>query len=567
VPAPRAAGARRLAVVVQATLAAPRWLVADWACATAGVLDAGSHLWRAGPSGSVDVTGQPWNEVAPPPLWRDTAGASPPRASGEGQGPPEVPLWKRLAYLLQPRAELLLAANGPVEWPGTLFPYQVEGVRALLGRETLLLADDMGLGKTIQASAALRILGLQRQVEAALLVAPASLLGQWRKALRRWAPELRLSTVRGPVAERVWQWAAPAHVYLTSYETLREDCSDNPQSPPRRRLWDLVVLDEAQRIKNRDAEVSRKVKQLRRRRAWALSGTPLENSIEDLASVLDFVTPAREGGPAARTSAPRALLEKLHTLQLRRRKADVLPQLPPKIVSQIELPLAGAQRESYERAEREGVLQLRERGAQVRIDNVLDLLIRLKQICNVCPATGQSAKLDDLQARLATLALEGHRALVFTQFTDQRHGARALAARLRAFQPLLYTGDLSLPQREAVLRAFKEDRRHKALILSLRAGGYGLNLQEASYVFHFDRWWNPAVELQAEDRSHRLGQVLPVNVYTYTCEGTVEERIDEVLRQKQRTFDELIDDATLDVRALLTEEDLFGLFGLLPARG
>jgi SNF2 family DNA or RNA helicase len=423
----------------------------------------------------------------------------------------------------------------------------------------------------VQACAALRILALRGQVESSLLIAPANLLGQWRQALRLWAPELRLSTVRGPAGERAWQWKAPAHVYLTGYETFREDCSDNPHSPPRRRLWDLVVLDEAQRIKNRESEISRKTKLLRRRRAWALTGTPVENSLDELASVLEFVTPQRE---AATRGAPSrgTLQEKLRTLQLRRRKADVLPQLPPKLTTQVALPLTGAQRESYDRVEREGVLQLRERGDQVRVDNVLDLVIRLKQICNFCPATGQSAKLDDLQQRLATLRQEGHRALVFTQFVEGRYGARALAARLQAFRPLLYTGQMSVPQREAVVQEFKEDPSRRVLVLSLRAGGYGLNLQEASYVFHFDRWWNPAVERQAEDRSHRLGQQHPVHVYSYVCEGTIEERIDRVLREKQSLFDEIVDEiaaesaladeSSLDLRTALSGDELFGLFGL-----
>ena len=216
------------------------------------------------------------------------------------------------------------------------------------------------------------------------------------------------------------------------------------------------------------------------------------------------------------------------------------------------------------RAERDGVFQLRERGPDLRIENVLELIIRLKQICNSDPTTGRSAKLDDLSQRLATLEAEGHRALVFTQFTDDKHGARAIAAQLEAYRPLLYTGDLSSRQRDVVLREFKEDRRRKVLILSLRAGGHGLNLQEASYVFHFDRWWNPAVERQAEARSHRLGQEHPVHVYTYTCEGTIEERIDAVLRAKQRLFDELVDDVSIDLGAALSRNDLFGLFSVVP---
>src|SRR5205823_5800736 len=140
---------------------------------------------------------------------------------------------------------------------------------------------------------------------------------------------------------------------------------------------------------------------------------------------------------------------------------------------------------------------------------------------NFDPATGASSKLDDLRERVATLAAEGHKALVFTQFANAEYGARAIAARL-GVPALAYTGDLTMAAREEVLRRFRADPAQRALVLSLRAGGQGLNLQEASYVFHFDRWWNPAVEDQAEARSHRLGQLVPVNVYTYTCSHTIE---------------------------------------------
>lgn len=471
---------------------------------------------------------------------------------------------QRLAQLLQPPAELLLAPGGPLDWRGELFPYQRDGVDALLTRDALLLADDMGLGKTIQAVAALRVLFRQRRIESVLLVVPASLVTQWRRALREWAPELRTSTIKGPAGDRAWQWRSQAHVFVTSYETLRQDFTTNTQSPPRRRVWGVVVLDEAQKIKNRDSELSQKCKRLPRLRAWALTGTPLENAVDELASICEFATPWKEDDASLRLEPGAALLARHAQLQLRRRKADVLPQLPPKTVVELPIALAPRQQRSYDRAERDGVVHLRELGRTVTVAHVLELIQRLKQICNTCPESGESAKLDDIEARLDVLVAEGHRALVFSQYVDTVHGVRAVESRLARFRPLAYTGSLSTAERDRVVATFKSRPECKALVLSLRAGGQGLNLQEASYVFHFDRWWNPAVERQAEDRSHRLGQTVPVTVYKYVAEGTIEERIDDILKRKQLLFDELVDDVSIDLERRLTETELFGLFGLEP---
>ncbi len=529
-----------------------------------GAVDPGFPPLDANAGGSVNLHWRIYERPRVVPPWatpgQDRDDPEPPAQSGSE----EVPLWKRLTYLLQLRADLLLAPGGPIEWPGALFDYQLDGIGALLSRDALLLADDMGLGKTIQALAALRILVLRQEIESALVVVPAGLVSQWHGQVRLWAPELRVSTVRGPTAERAWQWQSPAHLYLVSYETLREDFTANPASPPRRRCWDLVLLDEAQRIKNRETDLSRACKLLRRRRAWALSGTPLENREDDLASILEFVRPKPDDGRPVTLWPGAAVREEHRATQLRRRKVDVLPQLPPKLLTRVVLPLTRAQRETYERAERDGILRLRQQGEAARIENVLELITRLKQICNFCPSTGESGKLDDLRERILTLAAEGHRALIFSQFTGRQFGVRAIAAHLDEVRPLIYTGDLSARQRDEVVQRFKADSAHRALVVSLRAGGQGLNLQEASYVFHFDRWWNPAMERQAEDRSHRLGQVLPVTVYSYTCEGTIEERIDQVLRGKRALFDELIDDVSIDLGSALTGEELFGLFGLAP---
>lgn len=478
--------------------------------------------------------------------------------------PEEASLSTRLRALLAPPLDRMLPGPGTLlEWPAPLLEYQLEGVRALIDRDQILLADDMGLGKTVQALAALRILCLQRKVERALLVVPASLVNQWRREISKWAPELRVIVIRGAPRDRAWQWRAAAHVTIVSYETLRTDFTENEASPPRQHVWDVVILDEAQRIKNRDVEVSREAKQLRRRRSWAMTGTPLENSEDDLASIMEFVDHA-DGAEPIHYSPGVRLRDRHRELQLRRRKADVLTQLPPKQVIEIQLELPPGQRATYDRAEREGVLELSAKGETLRIQHVLELIMRLKQVCNFDPSTGESAKLTEIEERLDTLVAEGHRALLFSQYTSDVFGVEAIAERLARFQPLTYTGSLSSGSRDRVIQAFKSGDRHKALVLSLMAGGVGLNLQEASYVFHVDRWWNPASERQAEDRSHRMGQTVPVTVFKYTCQNTIEERIQEILSAKQQLFDELVDDVSVDLGARLTAEEVFGLFGLRP---
>lgn len=466
--------------------------------------------------------------------------------------------------LLVPLSALLPGPDTVLDWAGQFLPYQLEGVRALLDRDRILLADDMGLGKTVQAAAAIRILCHRREVERVLLVVPASLREQWKRELTLWAPELRLMLVHGQPRDRAWQWAADAHVTIVGYETLRSDFTENPQSPPRRRTWDIVVLDEAQKIKNRDVELSRACKLLDRRRSWAMTGTPLENRLEDLASIMEFVD-QDPGGPPVRYSSRSGMLERHRQVQLRRRKVDVLQELPPKQIISLSMPLLEEQQLTYDRAERDGVLQLEERGAEIRIEHVLELILRLKQICNFCPRTGQSAKLADIRGRMETLTDEGHRALVFSQFTDERFGVAAVRRALEEFNPLTYTGGMTGFERDHVIQQFKNGSRHRTLVLSLRAGGIGLNLQEASYVFHLDRWWNPATERQAEDRTHRMGQVFPVTVFKYAMIGTIEERIDQIISAKQQLFDQVVDDVSLDLGTGLTREELFGLFGLRSA--
>jgi SNF2 family DNA or RNA helicase len=427
-----------------------------------------------------------------------------------------------------------------LDWPHPLFAYQKVGIDKLVRDSSVLLADEMGLGKTIQAVAALRLLIRQEKAHSVLIVCPSGLVLQWRRQIRVWAPELAISTVVGSADQRQAAWKRDANLFLTGYESLCSDLRLPGDAGPARRRWDVVIIDEAQRIKNPKAEAAIGVKRLNRTRSWALTGTPLENRLDDLISVLEFAAPGRFEPSAMAVGLRRVLGE----VQLRRRRREVLFDLPPKFVSTVTVDLSAPQSVAYRRAEEEGIVWLRSLGKELRVSHVLELILRLKQICNFCPESGKSSKFSDLRSRLAALIESGEKALVFSQFVEEPFGARRLAKELADFRPLLLVGSLDPNARNTVVAEFERDPSRRLLILSLRAGGLGLNLAAASCVFHFDRWWNPALETQAEDRAHRIGQHRAVQVFAYLCADTIEQRIDEILTEKRVLFADVIDGVT-----------------------
>jgi SNF2 family DNA or RNA helicase len=463
-----------------------------------------------------------------------------------------VKLEDRLAYLLQPPLENLLAAES-LTFPFRPFPYQLDGIAHLFPRREAVLADEMGLGKTMQTVVALRLLAQQGHVRRALLVCPKPLVTNWRREFAQWAPELPVTIVEGGQSQRQWLWKrAAAGVLLANYELLVRDRAmvSGGQTP-----FDLMVIDEAQRIKNRAGATHDAVCEVPRMRSWALTGTPIENSADDLVGIFDFVAPGTLR-PQMKTAAIRRAVSD-HVL--RRTKDNVLTQLPPKMFRDAELSLTAEQCESYQRAEDDGVIRLNSMGAELTIQHVFELVLRLKQICNFDPLTGASAKLDRLEADLEECAASGRKAIVFSQWVET---IDRLQEKLARFGPLAYHGRIPSRHRDGVIEQFRNDPGHSVLLMSYGAGSVGLNLQFASYVFLFDRWWNPAVEDQAINRAHRIGAAGPVTVTRFLAAGTIEERIDRVLAEKRELFNAVFDDVEAPSKLGLSRDQIFGLFKL-----
>jgi len=474
-----------------------------------------------------------------------------------------IKLEDRLHYLLQPSLESLLAERS-LEFPCRPFPYQLEGIAFLYPRHAAILADEMGLGKTMQAITTLRLLVRSGELESVLLVCPKPLVANWRRELELWAPEVPVLVIEGDHARRRWQWQLPAvPVKIANYELLlrdREmfelrDACGNPQV-----RFDLVVLDESQRIKNRSSATSQAARAIGRGRSWALTGTPVENGPEDLVGIFEFLAP----GFLSPRMGPRRIGRTIGDHVLRRTKDQVLSDLPPKLFREAELELTPQQQESYRMAEEQGVLRLTEMGEAATIQHVFELVLRLKQICNFDPATGASSKLERLEADLEEVAASRRKAIIFSQWVGT---LRHLARRLHRFRPLEYHGRVPPRRREAVIRQFRDAAGPRLLLISYGAGGVGLNLQSAAYVFLFDRWWNPAVEDQAINRAHRIGAAGPVTVTRFLMLGTIEERIDSVLQQKRELFNIIFSGAEHHRKMGLTQQELFGLFDLKGPAG
>jgi SNF2 family DNA or RNA helicase len=464
-----------------------------------------------------------------------------------------VKLQDRLFYLLQPPLDLLVG-SGQMTFPFEPFPYQLDGIAFLFPRYAAVLADEMGLGKTMQAISTIRMLVCSGEARSVLLICPKPLVTNWLREFQVWAPEIPIATIEGPAAKREFQWRSrEVPVIIANYELVMRDrdiVNDEDNH------FDLVVLDEAQRIKNRNSTTSEIVRAVPRTRSWALTGTPVENSPDDLVGIFDFLSPGylSAGMPmATMASASRDYI-------LRRTKDMVMDDMPPKLYRDAELDLTPEQWATYQSAESEGVIYLEQLEQALTIQHVFELVLRLKQICNFDPVTGSSVKLERLVADMEEVAASGKKAIVFSQWVDS---ISKMKDQLDRFGALEYHGRVPHKKRDGVIQRFREDPDCHVILMSYGAGSVGLNLQFCEYVFLFDRWWNPAIEDQAINRAHRIGAKGAVTVTRMLAMNTIEQRIASVLDQKRQMFDALFSDSSGTASGGgLSRDEIFGLFDL-----
>jgi SNF2 family DNA or RNA helicase len=463
-----------------------------------------------------------------------------------------IKLEDRLRLLLQPPLESLLSAAA-LRFAHTPFNYQLDGIAFLYPRQQAVLADEMGLGKTMQAITAVRLLVHHGELRRVLLVCPKPLVTNWQREFYQWAPELPVGVIEGNPGRRQWQWRSGGDVVtIANYEMVIRDRDDICHADNR---YDLVLLDESQRIKNASSTTNEVIRSIPRARSWALTGTPIENSVDDLRGIFEFVSP----GQIEPSMKPRAVGKAVSDYVLRRTKNQVNIDLPPKLFRDADVLLSPEQAEAYRLAEDDGIVHLRELKQELTIQHVFELVLRLKQICNFDPATGESTKFERLESDLEECAASGQKAIVFSQWTDT---LAELSKRLARFGPVEYSGKIASGKRDGVIEKFRDDPNCHVILMSYGAGSVGLNLQFASYVFLYDRWWNPAVEDQAINRAHRIGAKRSVTITRFLTLNTIEQRINDVLEHKRALFDAVFHDDLAAPSAGLSREEIFSLFSL-----
>ncbi len=477
----------------------------------------------------------------------------------------------------------------PEGFCGVLRPYQKTGLSWLIFLQKIglggCLADDMGLGKTIQLIA----LFLKEQEMGfdicgpTLILCPMSIMSNWKNELKKFAPHLKVMIHHGVNRldkEEFIDAVNTCHVVITTYALA------SPELDKLSRVkWHRIVLDEAQNIKNNHTKQTQAIKKLNTPHKIAVTGTPLENRLLELWSIMDFLNPNYLGSSKAfrqnyaipierfnDTNTSQRLKKMIRPLVLRRVKTDknVIKDLPEKIETKEFCYLTKEQVALYESVVQRMLHTIDSYAGIQRRGVILSVLIQLKQICNhpvqylkdKSSLTGRSGKLTRLYELLEEVIAEGDKALIFTQFSQMGHLLKHDLQEVLKQEVLFLHGITTKTQRDEMIEEFQsDDSKAKVFVLSLKAGGLGLNLTSANHVFHFDRWWNPAIENQATDRAFRIGQKKTVHVHKFLCQGTVEERIDDMIDRKRELTDLVVEQGENWITELSTD-DLKELFQL-----
>ncbi len=496
-------------------------------------------------------------------------------------------LAQTLAELRQPDG--LLRVDPGRSLHGTLRAYQHAGVQwlHLLARLGLgaCLADDMGLGKTIQVLSLLLVLKGDEagKRKPSLLVAPASLLANWAAEISRFAPSLRAAVIH-PSAMPAEQSGAAGAADLTAVDLVITSYGFLARAVWLGEIaWNLVVIDEAQAIKNPVAKQTKRVKQLKANARIALTGTPIENRLGDLWSIFDFINPGLLGSSKQFSAFVKQLADRPHNPYaplrelvrpyiLRRMKTDksIIADLPDKTEVKAFCLLSRKQAALYQQAVDDLADRLENADGMQRRGIVLALLMRLKQICNHPSQwlgdnawgeedSGKFARLRDIAEEIAA---RQEKALIFTQFKETTAPLAAFLGAVFGRPGLVLHGETEVRARKDLVRRFQEDESVPFFVLSVKAGGAGLNLTAASHVIHFDRWWNPAVENQATDRAFRIGQTKNVLVHKFVCRGTVEDKIDRMIEAKQQLAGDFLGSGADVVLTEMKDDELLKLVTL-----
>jgi SNF2 family DNA or RNA helicase len=503
--------------------------------------------------------------------------------------------------------------NSRLSLAGTLRAYQIEGVKFLYNSKNALLGDEMGLGKSIQTITAARFLFRKGEISSVCIICPLAVLSDWENKIWEWAPEFKVTKIVGNKLQRQLLWASPSHFYVCTYDVLRMDLENTSQSkglvitetghsikcpnincnqtinspysqhyksqecpncssifiyPDNEDIaktnFDLLILDEVQKTKNSKSKITKSVRTIYSKYKWSLSGTPLENNINDLISICETTKPSIFLN--IDTSNKNEIIEAFKPIFLRRKKDDVLKDLPNKVEDTIWLELSPSQRAKYDLEEKQGIIDLEGRGMTVSLHHALALITKLKQICNYDSVTNESVKLQYLLNDLEIVDSQGDKAIVFSQYPNET--LKRILPYLEKYNAQIYDGSLSDSIRTKLVSDFQNNSSFKVMLISLKAGNAGITLTEASYVYHLDLWWNPAVLDQATARAHRFGQKKSVHEKYLLTNDTIEKKIYDLLLRKRTEFHDIIDGLN-DTNVLtksMSEDEIFGLFGLKKHR-